>query len=228
MKQDISLLLFTLALFLPSAWANDLGVFAGNRSLSDDQLLTSLKRNISEFNLLLLYKPGTAERMAQSLERIYKQQGFPLASVVVEKGQGNPTLRISEGPRASLGLVQFQGNHLFSNQHLLESASLDDYFESDEVEKGLGKIRRVYRDEGYASVEVGPVLMEIVEVEKKDHFPVPFSRQVANQVRLTIPIKEGPKYYYGAVYLPKELLDAELRPPERGEVYREQDLLLFR
>lgn len=228
MKQDVWILLFTLALFPPSAWANDLDVFSGNRSLSDDQLVTSLKRNISDFNLSLLYKPDTAEHMAQSLERFYKQQGFPLASVVVEKGQGNPTLQISEGPRAFLGLVQFRGNHLFSNQQLLESASLDDYFESDEVENGLAEIRRAYRDEGYASVEVGPVRMEIVEVEKKDHFPVPFSLQVANQVRLTLPIKEGPKYYYGAVYLPKELLDAELRPPERGEVYREQELLLFR
>jgi len=228
MKQDIWLVLFTLALFLPSALAQEVGVFAGNRSFADDQLLTSLKRNVSDFNLLSLYKPDTAEQMAQSLERFYKNKGFPLANVVVEKGQGNPTFNISEGPQASLGLVQFDGNQVFSNQQLVELASLDNRFESDEVERGLAEIRRAYRSEGYAGVEVGPVHMEVMEVEKKDHFPVPFSRQVANQVRLTMPIKEGPKYYYGAVYLPKELLDAELRPPERGEVYREEDLLLFR
>ena len=228
MKQDVWILLFTLALFIPLAWAEEVDALAGNQSFSDDQLLTSLRRNVSDFNLLLLYKPDTAEHMARSLELFYKKRGFPLANVVVEKGQGNPTLQIAEGPRASLGLVQFQGNHLFSNQQLLESASLDNYFESDEVEKGLAEIRRVYRNEGYAGVEVGPVLMKIVEVEKKDHFPVPFSRQVANRDRLTIPVTEGPRYYYGAVYLPKELLDAELRPPERGEVYREEELLLFR
>jgi len=228
MKQDVWILLFTLALFIPLAWAEEVDALAGNQSFSDDQLLTSLKRNVSDFNLLLLYKPDTAEHMARSLELFYKNRGFPLANVVVEKGQGNPTLQIAEGPRASLGLVQFQGNHLFSNQQLLEAASLDNYFESDEVENGLAEIRRVYRNEGYAGVEVGPVLMKVVEVEKKDHFPVPFSRQVVNRARLTIPVTEGPRYYYGAVYLPKELLDAELRPPERGEVYREEELLLFR
>lgn len=228
MKQDVWLLLFTLALFPPSTWAADVDVFAGNRNFSDDQLVTSLKRNIPDFSLLSLYKPDTAEQMARSVERFYKQQGFPLANVLVEKGQGNPILKISEGPRASLGLVQFEGNHLFSDQQLLESASLDDYFESDEMEKGLAEIRRAYRNEGYAGVEVGPVVMKVVEVEKKDHFPVPFNRQITKRARLTIPIKEGPRYHYGAVYLPQDVLDAELNPPEKGQLYREEDLLLFR
>ncbi len=228
MRQNIGLVLLTLALFVPPVWAQGVDVFAGNRSFSDDQLLTSLKRNVSNFDVLLLYKPDTAEQMARRLERFYKHRGFPLASVRVEKGQGNPTLQISEGPRASLGFIQFQGNQVFSNQQLVELASLDDHFESDRLEKGLAEIRRAYRNKGYVDVEVGPVDLGVMEVEKEDHFPVPFRRRVENRVRLTIPIKEGPRYYYGAVHLPEELLEAELLPPQQGQVYREEDLLLFR
>ena len=161
------------------------------------------------------HKPDTAEQMARRLERFYKHRGFPLASVRVEKGQGNPTLQISEGPRASLGFIQFQGNQVFSNQQLVELASLDDHFESDRLEKGLAEIRRAYRNKGYVDVEVGPVDLGVMEVEKEDHFPVPFRRRVENRVRLTIPIKEGPRYYYGAVHLPEELLEAELLPPNK-------------
>ena len=195
---------------------------------SDDQLLTSLKRNVPDFDVLLLYKPDTAEQMARRRERFYKNRGFPLASITVETGQGNPTLQISEGPRASLGLIQFQGNQVFSNQQLVELASLDNHFESDRLEKGLAEIRRAYRNEGYMDIEVGPVSLGVMEVEKEDHFPVPFRRRVENRARLTIPIKEGPRYYYGAVHLSEELLEAELCPPQQGQIYREEDLLQFR
>ncbi len=228
MRHNIWLVLLTLAWFLPPVWAQGVDVFVGNRSFSDDQLLTSLKRDVPDFHVLLLYKPDTAEQMARRLERFYKHRGFPLASVRLEKGQGNPTLQISEGPRASLGLMQFQGNQVFPNQQLVELASLDNHFESDRLEKGFAEIRRAYRNEGYMDIEVGPVSLGVMEVEKEDHFPVPFRRRVENRARLTIPIKEGPRYYYGAVHLPEELLEAELRPPQQGQIYREEDLLQFR
>ncbi len=228
MRHHIWLLLLTLALFLPSAWAQGADVFVGNRHFSADQLLTSLKRNVSDFDVLFLYKPETAEQMARRLEEFYKHRGYPLASVRVEKGPGNPTLQISEGPQASLGFVRFQGNQVFSNQQLVELASLDDHFETDRLEQGLAEIRRAYRNEGYLDIEVGPVSLEVMEVEKEDHFPVPFRRRVENRARLTIPVKEGTKYHYGAVRLPEELLEADLPSPQQGEIYREEDLLQFR
>lgn len=202
-------------------------LFSGNESFSDAQLLAVLTSPESGLTSSLFLRQETRLRGAAVLEAFYHRQGYPLARVRLHSVAPGGGFQIIEGPKARVGRVEFRGQQAFAKKQLAKLAGLEGRYDPARVQQALERLRRAYFDQGYLEVAVGPVQTSVVEVQARDHFPVPFRSAPETQVQLLIPIREGPQYHYGKVELPEELVSLDLDPPCSGEIFRERDVEAF-
>lgn len=203
-------------------------VFKGNRRFSDAQLVAYLQDRIPSFSVFSLGDSKRADRIADTLREYYQRKGFPLAQVQAEQKRFTAEFHITEGPRASLHLIHFEGNRHFSSDQLKQWLKLKGHFSRSDLDLALKRIQMHYHDQGFAAVKVGPSRLSVVEVVRKDNFPLPFQSGCRNELRIEVPIDEGAQYHYGEVQLPDSLGQGELAPPTPGAIYSERELVQFR
>jgi len=181
---------------------------AGAVSFKEKELLSQLKEQITSIEELGL-TAARADDAAFFLELFYRKNGFSKVTVRYTIGGGNRLrLDIDEGPRVTIGRVDFVGNDTLASDKLFEyfvgptreryskAEKKLPYVKSD-LDEGVDLVRRLYISEGFLNVIVQAPHVATVSDELVD---------------LTVAIVEGPRYSFGevsfggaTVYPPEEL-----------------------
>jgi outer membrane protein insertion porin family len=156
---------------------------------------------------------------------LYAEEGFFLAKVsyrltALPNNQVEVRYDIVEGPEVSVRRVEFIGNdHLddsdlsgFMRTHatgFLSFVSSNDRFKRDFFDEDVLRIQALYYDRGYLNVQVLPPRVELTP-----------DRQ---QIDVTIPIKEGPRFRIGRMRVIEQDVDGkEIEPLGGRRVVREK------
>lgn len=137
------------------------------------------------------YDEALVLQAVDRIKREYQQDGHYKVKVDWEEQEPNDdllriVLRIEPGPQYTVQELQFSGNETFNGDRLSElvvtsGRSLlsrgSGRLVQDVLDDDLENVRRFYQLEGFAQAEVGPPQIE----EQGDH------------LRVTIPIREGPR-----------------------------------
>lgn len=222
----IGILCFTTFVAGQDPW----GLFEGNRAVSDRRLSEHLRTEFPDFGLRSLYSPERGEEFARGLQRLYQQNGFPLAQIEWRKKDGDAYFEIVEGPKATTGGVEFRGNQAISGHELRKLAGLSKNPSQEELLKAIPVLRKLYRERGYFQAEIGPVETKVVESGKGGGLPLPFIGQKGESFThlKIVPIQEGPRYRFGEIRVPDQLASSGLRPPSAGDYYSREKLHAFR
>ena len=161
-----------------------------------------------ETKLYTIVNEGTITGDLRAIEKVYAEKGFYLARVtyVLEKtGPNDVALKyvVDEGGMVQVSDVTIIGNEYFSDgdliqkmasQPLTRSASYGSsaLFKDDFVKNDLGFLQWIYKDNGFAEVQVS-----------KPHQVLDPDR---HYVRLTYTVEEGIQYNVGTIDLSGDLL----------------------
>lgn len=161
-----------------------------------------------ETKLYTIVNEGTITGDLRAIEKVYAEKGFYLARVtyVLEKtGPNDVALKyvVDEGGMVQVSDVTIIGNEYFSDgdliqkmasQPLTRSASYGSsaLFKDDFVKNDLGFLQWIYKDNGFAEVQVS-----------KPHQVLDPDRRY---VRLTYTVEEGIQYNVGTIDLSGDLL----------------------
>lgn len=180
----------------------------GATAFKEEELRSQLKEQITSIQELGL-TAARADDAAFFLELFYRKNGYEKVEVRYAISGSRLQLDIEEGPRITLGTIQFVGNDNLATERLFEfvvGPTRERYgktekrlpFVPSDVEEGVDLVRRLYISEGY--------LNAIVQAPKYS----PSGDRT--QTDATIAIVEGRRYSFGditftgrTVFTPEEL-----------------------
>jgi outer membrane protein insertion porin family len=180
----------------------------GATAFDDKEVRSQLKEQIAAINELGL-TPARADDAAFFLELFYRKNGYEKAEVRYAIAGRSLRLEVDEGPRITLGNINFVGNESLATEKLFEfvvGPTRERYGKTEQrlpfvpadVEEGVELVRRLYISEGY--------LNAIVQAPK--YTP----REGGTVMDATIAIVEGRRYSFGdvnfagrTVFAPEEL-----------------------
>ncbi len=167
----------------------------GEKSFKEKDLLTQLKEQITSISELGL-TAARADDAAFFLELYYRKNGFPNVNVKYSMPGGNRLrLEIDEGPRITIGQVDFVGNETLPSDKLFEyfvgptreryskAEKKLPYVKSD-LDEGVDLVRRLYISEGFLNV-----LVQAPNIHEHDE----------TIVDTTVAIVEGRRYAFGDI-----------------------------
>jgi len=137
------------------------------------------------------------EDNARQLQAAYREEGYAFAevsgSIAREETAGTIRLEIREGVKVTVEAVSFSGNDSLPSEELAQALQTrpprfpfrSGAFRQDVLDRDLRVIAALYHDRGFPDVRVGPA-----DISFSD------GRQ---QVRIAIPIVEGPRLTLGPV-----------------------------
>ncbi len=156
--------------------------FVGNRNIRSEELkafLLTRERNILSFlGSSGIFQPKFIERDLQFIEYYYRDKGWlnvrahqPEITITPDKRFLYITFSISEGPRFKIGQAGFQGDGAVSSEQVAERLSLrkQEYFSLSRLHKDMQMISLLYKDQGYAFVQVKPLFYPDPAEEDKIH-----------------------------------------------------------
>ncbi len=140
----------------------------GNKSIETDNLLDGLSQaGLSEGSV---FQRATLDRIKLELERQYISQGRYAASVVPEvtplpRNRVSLKITIKEGDVATISGIDIVGNHLFTDEALIELFELkathftsfykgDDKYSKERLSGDLESLKSFYLDRGYVNFNI--------------------------------------------------------------------------
>ena len=180
--------------------------FRGQQAFDEKELRSALKEEITTIDDYGL-SPARADDLAFFLEVFYRKHGYAKVNVhYVIESQSRLRLDITEGPRATLGTVIFDGNAREPTDKLFEymvGPTRERYskleknlpFVAADMQEGAKLVQRLYVAEGFLDAVVDP--------------PRYTFHDQTNQVDVVIPIHEGRQYFFGSVsFTGRKIYDA--------------------
>lgn len=171
--------------------------FLGNESLSDKELSSIMQtREGSHFSFLTdfgTFKEQAFEADLQRLTAYYYNHGFVQVNVGMpsirlsrDKRYLYITISITEGEQYFAGDIDIQGDLISKKEELFDLIDLSkgDVFNYGQMRQDIEKLRNLYRNAGYAYVNVNP----LTRINQDD-----------NTVDLTYDIQQGSKVYVGRI-----------------------------
>ena len=156
--------------------------FVGNRNIPSKHLkaflLTKEKNILSFLGSSGIFQPKFIDRDLQFIEYYYRDKGYLNVRVHQTEITITPdrkflyiTFSISEGPRFKMGQVAFRGDDIVSSEIVMDQLSLkkEEYFSLSRLQKDMQMISLLYKDKGYAFVEVKPQFYPDPMEEDKIH-----------------------------------------------------------
>lgn len=201
--------------------------FLGNENLSDEQLSSIMQtREGSYFSFLTdfgNFKEQAFEADLQRLTAFYYNHGYVQVNVGMpsirlsrDKRYLYITIQIEEGEQYFAGDIDIQGDLLGKKKDLFNLVKLEkgDVFNYGRMRQDIQKIRTMYRNAGYAYVNVNP----LTRINK-----------ATNNVDLTYDIQKGNKVYFGRIEVVgnKKTRDYVIRREleiEEGELFSETEM----
>ncbi|MBH1989296.1 MAG: outer membrane protein assembly factor BamA [Myxococcaceae bacterium] len=195
----------------------------GNRTLSTDRIKASMrskeKHPLSFITQWGLYNEEMLDIDALLIEQLYQEHGYlnvqvskPRAALSPDKTRISVHISLTEGEPFSLGTLEVDGDRLdYSEDFLRDHIELQqgDVFNKTQLMKDLVSIQELYRDQGYAYVNISPE----PQIHEQEHI-----------VDLKLQIDPGPLVYFGRFEIKgntstvDEVIRRELRIYE-GELY---------
>lgn len=171
--------------------------FLGNESIPDDELQQIMRtREGSYLSFLTDFGNFREDKFSEDLQRItayYYDKGFVQVKVGVpsvrlsrDKKYLYITISIEEGDQFSVGSVDVQGDFIVEKEELMDMIELSkgDVFSYGTMRRDLQKLQALYRDSGFAYVNVNP-LNRINQEDKS--------------VDVAYDIQKGKKVYFGRI-----------------------------
>ena len=145
--------------------------FTGNTTISEKRLKKVMKTSEKGF-LHWIMQTGELNKEdlnqdAGALEAYYHNNGFIRAKVgepLVEFKEDGiyVTIKINEGPRFKVGSFDIDGDLIFPKELLIEKSNLrkEEFYNRTTLRNDLIAISDMYSDEGYAYVDIAPLVKE--------------------------------------------------------------------
>jgi len=172
-------------------------VIVGNQALSDEYITDRLETRVGGFLGFMSgagsFKQEAFDRDQLRLGQFYYDQGYIKARVGEPKVELSPdkaelylTIPVEEGERFRTGPVDISGDFLKPKDELMSLVTMKEgeWFSSTRLRESLDAVGKVYKDEGYAYVELVPQTM--VNEESK-------------VVGITLDINQGKKVRFGRI-----------------------------
>ncbi len=185
--------------------------FVGLRSVKETEILDHLR----DANLNLTAGSRLDEnklmRTVNEVRQFLQLRGFPLAKVTVTRqpvptNAVNLTLTVEEGPRARIGIIDFEGNTVFSDEELRDALKLTsptsfwsgfrgrNLYLEDRLEYDVrANVLPKYQSRGYIFARTEKPRVELVEAKSGG---VPGLRRERLEYRITIRLIEGEQFRY--------------------------------
>jgi len=193
--------------------------FNGNEKYSDSRLAS--KGEVESGVPLDEYEISVA---ADAIRAYYVEKGYPDVEVDYriqrdeQTGYAVVDFDIDEGGKVRIDAIVFEGNDAFSDKKLRKQLETSEHgwlswltgsgkFDEKKFKEDLNLLRKFYRDAGYLDAVI-----------KEDEVSIDFVK--ADKIAITIPVREGQRYYLGefslanaTVYTEMELLgEVRLKP----------------
>jgi outer membrane protein insertion porin family len=186
--------------------------FRGNKKLTTSQLKDKLKEGKIEIRVGAPVSLRDVAKAKSVLLEAYKAEGF--RSVAIDATTENITdlqrrivFLIDEGDKIKIESIVFTGNTVFGQVKLRYSMSKTKqahwwrFFDSKSTynqsgyEEDVEALRTVYQNAGYKDVVIKDPVLDVYVTNPKEKRPEKINRRV----RMTIPIVEGEKFFFGKV-----------------------------
>ncbi len=184
--------------------------FRGNKKLTTSQLKDKLKEGKAEIRVGAPVSLRDVAKAKTVLLEAYKAEGF--RSVAIDATIENVTdlqrrivFLVDEGDKIKIESIRFTGNTVFGQTKLRYSISKTKqahwwrFFDSKSTynqtgyEEDVESLRKLYQDVGYKDVVIKDPILDVFvtnPLEKR-------REKIKRRVRITIPIVEGERFYFG-------------------------------
>ena len=170
--------------------------FTGEQVFNEKELRSAVKEQLTTLDQFGL-SSARADDLAFFIEVFYRKHGYTKVSVKYRiENRNHLRLEINEGPLMALGTITFAGNEHEPSKKLFDfvvGPTRERYsklqhtlpFVASDVQEGADLVHRLYVAEGF--------LDAAVEQPRYTY------HDESNRVDVTIPIREGRQYFFGAV-----------------------------
>ncbi|MCY4321212.1 MAG: outer membrane protein assembly factor BamA [Bdellovibrionaceae bacterium] len=172
--------------------------FIGNRNISSHTLksflLTKEKNILSFLGSSGVYQSKNIDRDLQAIQYYYRDKGYlnvqvqdPEISISSDKRFLSVTFSISEGLRFKMGKQFFEGDDVVSASELKNRFKLEkkDYFSLSALQEDMQMIALLYKNKGYAFVEVQPLFFPDQLEEDKINVSFKVDKGLTYKIRRT-------------------------------------------
>ena len=179
-------------------------VFEGNKFKKSDKLYEEI-----HLRPRIVFSRSKVRADVQRLLEIYRRGGRFAASiepkvVQLEQNRINLVFEITEGPKSSIGKINFMGNALYNNDDLRailktresrwwKFLTSDDTYDPDRTEYDKSLLRDFYRSQGYADFRITSAVTELAP-NKEDFF-------------INYTVEEGVIYHFGEIEVDSQIPD---------------------
>jgi outer membrane protein insertion porin family len=206
--------------------------YTGNKKLA---LSTLREKMVQEKALVKTGAPLSLKdvaAVAQAIRDSYQDNGFRSVTVdwhVEGKTKTDQKLifTIDEGEKIKIASIHFTGNHVFGGDTIRRSMKktkvntfwrlLSDktVYNQANFDEDMESIKHLYQDHGYKDIVVKDPQLDIEVTNPTQKNP----KKIHKHIRITIPLVEGERYYYGKIDVALEEGDPKVFP--KPELMRE-------
>jgi len=186
--------------------------FRGNKKLTTSQLKDKLKEGKAEIRVGAPVSLRDVAKAKAVLLEAYKAEGFRSVAIDattenVSELQRRIVFLVDEGDKMKIESIVFTGNTVFGQTKLRYALSKTKqahwwrFFDSKSTynqagyEEDVEALRKVYQDVGYKDVVIKDPILDVFVTNPSEKRP----EKIKRRVRMTIPIVEGEKFFFGKV-----------------------------
>lgn len=186
--------------------------YTGNKKLSISQLKEKMTQEKASVRVGVPLSMKEVSAVAQAIRDAYQENGF--RSVTVDwriegktKSEQKLVFAIDEGEKIKIAAIRFTGNTVFSAAHIrlaMKKTKINTVWRllSDKTvynqanfDEDVESIKHLYQDAGYKDIVVKDAQLDIYPVNPQQKNP----KKIRKRIRITIPLVEGEKYYFGKI-----------------------------
>jgi len=186
--------------------------FRGNKKLTTSQLKDKLKEGKAEIKVGSPISLRDVSKAKATLLEAYKAEGFRSVTIDttienVAESTRRIVFLIDEGDKLKIDVIRFTGNTIVGAQTLrnaMKKTATDHWwrfwdskstFNQANYDEDVDLVRKVFQNRGYKDVVVKDPILETYVVNPREKRP----EKIRRRVRITIPIVEGERWYFGTV-----------------------------
>jgi outer membrane protein insertion porin family len=180
--------------------------YRGNKELTSAKIGEALERDKIDLHIGNTLEQTLVRRAADTIRNAYTEGGFEGVTVMTstepmtEPGEQRIIFQISEGIKAKVADIAFEGNAQFSDRRLrtvmkdvkehglISWIRKKNLYIPSKLDEDLERVKNFYQDHGYMAVAFGEP--QVVTVGRNTRKP---------RVKLVIPVKEGEIHKFGKV-----------------------------
>jgi outer membrane protein insertion porin family len=201
-------------------------VYKGEKTVTESDILDAFKDRKVGLSVESQFDPTKIKKAQVVIQELLASHGHQFAVVkptferIAASNAVVLTFNIDEGPKVKIGLITFQGNHVFSSAKLIRSMKhmrpygiplyywdiplISKTFDRSALDEDLEVgVRELYLDNGYYDVVVNDPVVTTVDVNKSGlpgKWPI-VGKKHGKATNISVSIEEGERYRMGKLYI---------------------------